>query len=275
MIFWGISWPLSKLAANGIPYEIVIFWRFFFTFVSLAPLVIWKKEGFKISRKGFLYVSAGAFIIFIYNYFFFAGLKNGLSGAGGVLTTTINPIINSALVAIFYKENPSIKKIIGLILGVIGGGFILKIWDIKPESLYSSGNLFFLSAAFTWAVLSITTQNSKNFILPFQFNFYVHFISSLLIFPFAYQANFLEAIHYGPVFWGNIFYLAVISTSFGTTIYFIASGKLGSAKASSFIFLVPVSAALSAWGILGEVPVWNTITGGIIAIIAVSLINKK
>ena len=91
----------------------------------------------------------------------------------------------------------------------------------------------------------------------------------------ALPHDWLAPIYFDSIFWWNLFYLASISTSFGTTIYFIASSRLGSAKASSFIFLVPASAMLSSWGILGEKPEWTTISGGLLAISAVYLLNRK
>lgn len=72
-----------------------------------------------------------------------------------------------------------------------------------------------------------------------------------------------------------MFYSAVINTAFATTFYFIATAKLGAGKASSFIFLVPLSAAFGSWIFLNEIPQLHTIIGGILGIIAVYLLNVK
>ena len=70
-------------------------------------------------------------------------------------------------------------------------------------------------------------------------------------------------------------YTSVISTSIATTFYFLATVSLGAEKASSFIFLVPLSAALSSWFLLGETIQINTIAGGVLGIMAVYMLNKK
>ena len=63
-------------------------------------------------------------------------------------------------------------------------------------------------------------------------------------------------------------------TRIGTTAYFITTMRLGSHKASSFMFIVPFSAVLSASIFLGETIQISTIFGGIFSTAAVYLINK-
>jgi drug/metabolite transporter (DMT)-like permease len=77
------------------------------------------------------------------------------------------------------------------------------------------------------------------------------------------------------LFWLNMLFSAVITTAFATTFYFVATAKLGASKASSFIFLVPFSAAMGSWFFLKEQPQWHTIIGGMLGIAAVYVLNKK
>ncbi|HMK44556.1 MAG TPA: DMT family transporter, partial [Dissulfurispiraceae bacterium] len=83
-----------------------------------------------------------------------------------------------------------------------------------------------------------------------------------------------DVLHQDAVFWWNLFFLAVVSGSFATTVYFIAAEKLGSYRTSSFVFLVPSSAMLLSWLFLAETPDAGTIIGGTIAVSAVYVINK-
>jgi drug/metabolite transporter (DMT)-like permease len=77
------------------------------------------------------------------------------------------------------------------------------------------------------------------------------------------------------LFWGNLLFASIITTTLATTVYFFATAKIGAEKASSFIFTVPFSAALSSFLILGEKIEWPTIVGGFIGILAVWMINRK
>lgn len=275
MVIWGVSWASAKMITNYTNFEVILFWRLLVTFISLVPVLWITKDSFRISKKAIPYVVSGGLVMLFYNALFFLGLRNGFAGAGGVLVTTLNPLFNFFLVAILYKY--SIKKIeyFGLALGLGGGLIILKIWGLSIAELLAGGNVYFLFAAFSWAVLSTITAQSKSFVSPVTYSLYLYGIATLVSFGMALPHDWLAPIYFDSVFWLNLFYLASISTSFGTTIYFIASSRLGSAKASSFIFLVPASAMLSSWVILGEKPEWTTISGGLLAISAVYLLNKK
>jgi drug/metabolite transporter (DMT)-like permease len=76
-------------------------------------------------------------------------------------------------------------------------------------------------------------------------------------------------------FWGNMFFSSSITTAGATTFYFVATSKLGAGKASSFIFLVPFSAALGSWIFLNEIPQLHSIIGGALGIAAVYILNMK
>jgi membrane-associated phospholipid phosphatase len=76
-------------------------------------------------------------------------------------------------------------------------------------------------------------------------------------------------------YWFNILYLGVISNAFATTVYFYAVSKLGSARASSYIFIVPATALLMASVYLHEPVKMTTVTGGLIALIAVAMLRGK
>jgi drug/metabolite transporter (DMT)-like permease len=275
MIIWGVSWASAKMITNYTNFEVILFWRLIVTFVSLVPVLWITKDSFRITKKALPYVVSGGLVMLFYNALFFLGLRNGLAGAGGVFVTTLNPIVNFFLVAILYKYHLHLWEYLGLALGLLGGFIILKIWGLSIGALLDGGNVYFILAAFTWAVLSIITAQSKMYISPITYSLYLYGFATVVSFCMALPYDWMQPLSFDYLFWINIFYLASISTSFGTTVYFIASSRLGSARASSFIFLVPASAMLSSWALLGESPEWTTILGGLLAISAVYLLNRK
>ncbi len=275
MVIWGGSWASAKMITNYTNFEVILFWRLLVTFVSLIPVLWITKDSFRIPKKGISYAVAGGLVMLFYNALFFLGLRNGMPGVGGVFVTTLNPIVNFFLLAILYKYKMERLEYLGLALGLVGGLIILKVWSISLDSLLTGGNVYFIFAAFSWAVLSIITAKSKSFVSPITYSLYLYGIGTVVSFCMALPYDFMAALSFDSTFWINMFYLGSISTSFGTTVYFIVSSRLGSAKASSFIFLVPASAMLSSWGLLGETPEWTTIVGGLLAISAVYLLNRK
>lgn len=274
MIAWGISWPIAKITTHNTPPEVLIFWRNGATTLALLPLLYFYKNHLKISKKAFISVFMGALIMSVYNYLFFAGLRDGLAGLGGVIVTTVNPLLNYFLLIVLGLHQITKNEILGLSLGILGGVFLLNLWNIDLNLLIQGGNLYFLIASLFWAVLTIVSSRSKNLLHPIVFSFYVYLISTLLTAPIAIHHDFLSVFQNDKVFWWGIFYLSAISTGFGTTVYFISSTKLGSQKASSFIFMVPGTAILSSWVFLKETPTWTTLLGGTLAMLAVKILQR-
>ncbi|WP_061224385.1 DMT family transporter [Leptospira weilii] len=276
MISWGFAWPSAKLIVKTQHPNVIIFWRFLATALSLLPVVFWRKGFFRLPNYKVLFqITIGGVLYTIYNQFFLLGLKNGLAGSGGVLVTTMNPIFTYVFVHSFQKKLPSTREGIGLLLGLLGGCILLRLWELDLDSLFRSGNIFFLLCAFSWALLSINSHSTGQTISPLVYSFYVFAIGTILDFFLAFPYGVENALSSGPYFWFHIFYLSVIATTFGTTVYFFASTQLGSKVASSFIFLVPVTALLGSWIFLDESPNLTTMIGGTFAVLAVFLLNRN
>jgi len=275
MLSWGGSWASGKVLVGYMSPELIVFWRFLITWVTFLPIMFWMKQPFKISLKDFRIILAASLILLIYNAFFLVGLTKGYAGTGGVIVTTTMPIMTTILLIIFFKKPTSVKDYLGLALGVTGAAIILEIWHLDFQLLIKSGNLLFIIAALTWATLSILTSKLKTGLSMYTFSFYLFFVSSLLQFIFVLKFNYGDISVIDGKFLLNIFILAFFATTYGTTVYFIGTQKLGSDKASSFTFLVPASALFFSWFFLHEPMHPTTVIGGAIALFAVYLINIK
>ncbi len=272
---WGLSWPSGKVAAAyGDPISIVLI-RYAVVFLSSLPIVFFMKAPLTMNKKGLLPLIGAGLLLSIYTFLFFYGLKNGLAGAGGVLVTTMNPIMAYGIGLVINRNKPSRNETIGLILGVLAGATLLKVWGSTDE-LFSSGNLYFLLAAFVWAVLSRITSKASTYGSSMTFSLWMYLATALIMLPLVDYSSLKETLVIADgYFWWNIFFSAVFATSLATTYYFYATTTLGPEKASSFIFLVPVSAAVSSWFFLGEALQIHTIIGGVLGIAAVYMINRK
>jgi len=275
MIGWGGSWTSGKVASQLIRPEIIIFWRFLLTVLSMVPLMIIQRESMKVEIKTFLLLLCASVLLIVYNIFFLVGVRIGYAGAGGVLVTTLNPVMTLGWTSIFFRKRPRKLQIIGLILGFVGGAVILNIWQISYKDLLDSGNIFFLLAPLAWSLLTILSQKIQEKLTYMVFSFYIFAFATVLSLPLALMHGLWPATDQYLALWANIAFLAIVATSFGATVYFHASSRLGSQRASSFTFLIPVIAVLISWLVLDETPLLTTIIGGALSIAAVQLINMK
>ncbi len=278
MTIWGISWPSTKILSFYIkePVQLAAI-RFVFNTSSVFLLLKIFKVPLAINKAGYLPIVKGTLLIAIYNYLFFNGIALGKPGAGGILVTTITPIVTHALGVFISRKKLSVLDYIGLGLGVVAACFLLEVWHPSVK-LQSSGSIYFLFCTVTWAFLSRVTATSKVYGHPLAFTFWIYAFCTLLLLVYScsYYGVYamLQAVNTNSVkFWGNMLFNAVINSGMATMFYFYATSQIGPERTSSFIYIVPFSAALSAYIIMGEVPTKFTIIGGILGLGAVALLN--
>lgn len=275
MFCWGISWASGKVLTVYAGTFTISFFRFGITFASLLVLLLIFREKMTIDRKGLKDLLPASIGIAAYTYFFFKGLLLGKAGAGGVLVTTLNPIVSYSIMLLFSWRRPTRNETLGILFGMVAGAILLKVWD-NWQNVFNAGNTFFLLASFTWAILSLFTAKSSRYGSPVAFSLWMYAICSVIMF---FVANSFESIELHKeadiYFWTNLIFTSTITTAMATTFYFVATARLGASKASSFIFLVPFSAAMGSWIFLNEVPQIHTIAGGLIGVGAVYILNRK
>ena len=275
MTCWGFSWTSGKVLSHyGDPLTIS-FLRFALTFVSLIFILLFMKEKLSVSRNGYKDLFIAAVLISLYTYLFFKGVSIGKAGAGGVLVTVLNPILTYAITLVLAKRKPTRNEFFGLALGLLAGVILLKL-TTEAEEIFRAGNIYFLFAALSWSLLSRFTAKAARYGSSVAFSFWMYGIGTVIMFLLSGVGPTVVTVTEGDfTFWGNLFFSATITTSLATTFYFVATSKIGASKASSFIFMVPFSAALGSWIFLGEVIEPHTIIGGILGIAAVYILNKK
>ena len=275
MCIWGASWSSAKVLSGYASASTITFIRFIIIPLVLFPFLKAKGIPLGLKREGWMFVLGAGALMAVYTLLFFSGLQRGLPGAGGVLVTTSIPIFASILGLLINRRIPRLREQIGLVMGLFAGGLLLQIGE-RLEGIFSGGNLYFLFGALVYAGMSKITALAPRFGHPIAFNAWLH---SVALVGLAFTTDFDEVgtlfSQADPKFWGNVIYFGVVNSSFATTTYFFATAKLGAERASTFMFIVPSAAVFFSWLILGEALLISTALGGIIAVIAVLMINGQ
>jgi len=272
MLLWGGGWTALKILTYELPMDVIIFWRFFLMSLSFLPILYFFKEPIKLNAGSIKYIASSSVLNIAFMVSSFFGIKYGLAGAGSVIITSLSPLMTFLLVVILFKKKVLKFQYIGLALGLVGGVIILQLNDF---SLFFNGsNIYFLAAALIWAGVTILSQRAHKHIHPIHYSFFISLVATFASFFYAFHSDLLAIFHQGFEFWIALLYLAILGQTLATTIFFMASGKLGSEKTSSFMFLVPIFALFSAWVVLDEPIELHIIVGGAISMLAVLFINK-
>lgn len=272
MLLWGGGWPALKILTASESVEVVTFWRFVIMTLAFIPvLILWRKP-IRVSRKGAGLIASSAGLNIAFMFLSYWGVKLGTAGSGGVIATTLSPVLTLLLAMIFLKINVHQRHWSGLLIGVIGGAMMLEVWHID---FFAGGNALLALSALVWAVLTLLSQRSHIHFEPIHYSFLLAVSATFFMFWIALPFGVMRVFEQGWHFWLALLYLGILGQTVASTIYFYATGKLGSGHASSYMFMVPLSALLSSYLLLDEIPSLWLVAGGTISLVAVYIIGKS
>ncbi len=275
MFLWGASWVSGKLVTGEpVVFDLIVFWRMLICFAGFAAFYPFRRFNLRLSPGQFVPVIINGLLMVLYNYLFFTGISRGLAGKAGVIVTSLAPVITFILGSVFFRFAIKSIQVAGILLGLLGGVLLLEPWAISMSELYSSSFILLL-AAFIWALITLISGKAmEKGVGPFSYNFYFYLTASLTSTMLSLDSHPFDFSQYSTGFWLNILFLAIFATIGATSIYFFATSRIGSARTSSFLLLVPAFALILSWMVLGEVPRVFTLLGGAVAVSAVYLINS-
>ncbi|MDC7223940.1 MAG: EamA family transporter [Spirochaetales bacterium] len=274
MTLMALSWISGKIVSAQAPFTLLVFWRFFFSLIPFIPFPP-HRENFSLPPEGARYTLLSALFLLLYNYLFFGGLSLGLAGKGGVIVTTLNPLITTLLILLTERKRAGKTMALGLGLGLTGGIILMEPWLFSRGELLARGNIYFLAAAACWALLTLCSGKAQETIPLKKYNFYLYLFTTAASFILALPAKPFHIAALSGSFWLNILYLSLFVSALATSLYFKAAARLGASRASAFTFLIPLLALGLSWALLGEIPRIPTIIGGSLSLGALYFINKE
>ena len=273
MLLWGGGWTALKILTCQLPMDVIIFWRFFIMSLSFLPILYFFKEPIALNKNSILFIMASSALNVAFMISSFLGIKYGLAGAGSVIITSLSHIMTFILMAALFKKRVLKLQYVGLVVGLVGAFVILELHDLSQ--FLNGANAYLLLGATMWAGVTILAQKANAHIHPVHYSFFISLVATFVSFGYAFNSDLSAVFDQGFKFWVALIYLSILGQTLATTIFYMASGKIGSEKTSSFMFLVPIFALLSAWAVLGEPIQAHIVVGGAISMLAVIFINKS
>ena len=276
--FWGGTFIAGRVVAGTIEPYSAAFLRFFIAVLFLV-FFTWRIEGrLPLIKKNQIFpiLLLGASGIFIYNVFFFKGLKLIEAGRAAIIIAN-NPIVIFLLSVLFFKEKLTTITAIGVLLSVFGA--LIVITKGRPlEALNTNigrGELFIFISVLSWAAFSLIGKTILKGLSPLAAITYATLAGMALLFIPAYENGLLQNVwHYPLQAWLCVFYLGFFGTVLGFVWYYEGIRTIGPTKASLFINFVPISAVALAFIVLGEPLTTSLLTGTIFVSLGVFLTHR-
>lgn len=277
-LFWAGAFIAGKLGVNELSPISLTFFRFFFASIIIFIIMVkYEKKDWKLKGKDWIPVIITGIVGMVgYHIFFFTALKYTKASNASILAAT-NPIVTAVLASYFINEKLGIRRIMVLILALIG--VILTITDWNINSLvnlsFNKGDLIMLLAVTCWAVYSVIVKKVMDRYSPLILTTYSFIVCTVVLFPFVIR-EFLQSSIFNVSIrgWIPVLYMAIFPTVIGYLIQQMAIKEIGASKAAIFINLVPVFSVILSAIILNEELGYLRLISGFMIIIAVYLNSR-
>ena len=101
MMLWGGGWPALKILTESVPWEVATFWRFALMSIAFLPILWWHKKPLRLSGRALGWVSLSGVLNGVFMALSFWGVATGTAGAGGVIITTLSPVLTVVIAMVF------------------------------------------------------------------------------------------------------------------------------------------------------------------------------
>lgn len=189
----------------------------------------------------------GLFGVAINQLFFFEGL-NLTTPINAAIIMTVSPILVIIFSAIIIKEKITIRKLLGIFLGIIGAAtLILKSGSISLDNTFFVGNILIFINATSYSIYLVLVKTLMTKYNPITVMFYVFSFGLIFVLPFGLN----ELLEVNTQSFSKIIYLkvgfVVICTTFLAYLFnAFALKTLNPSVVSTYIYLQPVLASVVA-----------------------------
>lgn len=247
-LIYGLTFTIAKdvMPQYIQPYGFIVVRVFGATILFWLISFFVPKE--KINRNDIPRIAAAAFFGVALNMLtFFKGLSYTSPIMGAVLMVT-TPIIVLILSAIILKERLKIRKILGIILGLVGTGFLILYGkSIANATNAGLGNLLVFINAVSYGFYLIIVKKLMNKYNAFTFVKWIYTFGFLMVLPFGYSEFRAIEWHTIPtdIFW-KIGFVVLFSTFFTYLLNLLSMRELKPTTVAVFIYLQPLFATIFA-----------------------------
>lgn len=213
---------------------------FFLTYLFFVKERVKKKDFFRL-------MLCGLFGVAINQLFFFEGL-NLTTPINAAIIMTISPVLVIITSAIIIKEKITVRKIIGIILGLIGACIlILNSGDISFENDFFTGNILVLINATSYAIYLVLVKTLMKRYNPITVMFYVFIFGLIFVLPFGIDEILkIDLTTFNEEIYLKIGFVVICTTFIAYMFNAFALKSLNPSVVSVYIYLQPLLASLIA-----------------------------
>ena len=190
----------------------------------------------------------------------------------------LNPVMVTLAAAAWFGERLTPVKIVGSALALIGSLTVIGHGaPLAPlTGQVGSAELMIVGCAAFWALYTLIGRRATRTLSALVVTAYSTLFGWALLLALALADDPAVLVpDYAPLVWAAILFLALLGTTLGFTWFNQAVARIGAARASIFINLVPVAAVLQGAWLLDERLGLSVLAGGALVLLGVVLTQKN
>jgi drug/metabolite transporter (DMT)-like permease len=272
-VLWSFAFVAGKIAVTDCPPLILLAGRFSLAGILILGLSGFSREGWQLGwREVTTFAILGVANNALYLGLGYTGLTSVSAGLGGLIVSA-NPIFTAALAALLLGEALTPRKVLGLLLGIIGVGFI--VWhrvSVGTDSLH--GILFTLASLASIVAGTILFKLFAPKGSLWIGNGIQNLAAGFVLLPIALRFADVGNIVPSGRLLGAFAFLVLGGSVVAYFLWFHLLKVCGATAASAYHFLMPPLSMLFAWVILGEQVAFRDLLGIVPVALGIYLVTR-
>lgn len=275
-VLWGTTWLASKAGVKHMPALQLAGLRQLCGGTLYLAYFAFKGKALPRGKEWFPVIMLSFLNIFLTNGLSTWGIQYIPSGLGAIIAAIV-PLWLVVFALIAGTSNLNAQAIIGFIVGF--GGICIIFYDHLKDFLQADfrfGIFLSLAGTLSWAIGSVYTKKQARVFNPYFSIGLQMLISGIALTGVAWgTGNHIPLAEIPAISWMAIAYLAVFGSVFAFMAYLYALQNLPTEQASVYSYINPVIAVLLGSWLYNEPLNGFIITGVLVAIAGVYLVNRS
>ena len=274
-VLWGGSFFFNGVVLRELPPLTLVLLRVALASIILLPLLWVYRIDFPKGISGWKpFFAIGLFNNVLPFSLIVAGQTTIPSGLASILNAT-TPLFTVVVMAAAGEEKLQARRVAGVVVGLIGV-VILRGWSFDGESGQGIGILLCLAGAFSYGLSALLARRLLSNSPPLGTATFQLLASSVMM---VIVAGFVDRPWQLPMpglaTWGAVIGLAVLSTALAYIVFFQILRRSGATNVMLVTLLIPVTAIVLGYLVLGEQISPREIAGTLVIGSALLLIDGR
>jgi drug/metabolite transporter (DMT)-like permease len=279
MATFGSATPISKIVTGAMPVFVASALRVALGALVLAPFVLTQQDrAARLEWRDWALVAVIAvFGMFGFSTLMLYGMKE-ISGVAGAIVMSTSPAVTAAGSMLFLKDRPTWRKLVAVALAVSG----VVILHLGTSSSDDDGTRPILGMALVFgavvceAIYTLVGKKAAERVAPTRVACLAASMALPLFIPFAvWQWSDFKPSQVSTGTWVALAWYGAGILGLGTWLWYSGVRAAQGAVAAAFMGVMPCSALVLSYALLGEPFRWIHLAGFVVVLGGVALISQE